>query len=488
VSFDADAPFTIPLQGSGSSAVLLYQILQSDSQTPLTPGGSVQFPQTRTGQSSSVVIRVLNSGNAPGTVSLVNLVGTGFQLATVPLLPQTLPPNSGITFSVTFSPLQPGPATGTLLINSDTFSLSGIGLGPQLTLSYAAAGATITIATANPSVVFSPVVVSQSAQLVFDVKNTGTLPAILSNIGVALAGGPFTVTGLPALPLSLAPNANLQVTIVFTPTTVGFSAGSLQLDATVVPLIGSGTPPPALPAYTLTGVSGTVAPLSQPGLTMALASPYPVALSGTLTMSSSSILAADPAVQFATGGLTVPFVIPANTTSAIFGSQGNRIGLQTGTVANTVTITPSFATRAGNVDLTPMNPITAQFSVAAAAPVLLSVQATTQTAAGTSATSVILSITGFTTTRALSSWTVQFTTAEGVSMPVSKFTADIQQVASAWFRSNTSVPFGSQFTLTIPFTFQGIPTTETLAKNITSVSVAVNNEAGASNPVQSPVQ
>ena len=156
ITFDVDAPLTIPLTGSGSSPTFLYQVLQADSQTPLAPGGTVNFPQTKTGQTSSVVIRILNGGNASGSVSVVSLVGAGYALTAVPLLPQTLAPNGGITFTVTFSPTQAGPAIGTLLVNSDTFSLGGVGLGPQLTLSYSAAGSPITINTTNTSVVFSP--------------------------------------------------------------------------------------------------------------------------------------------------------------------------------------------------------------------------------------------------------------------------------------------------------------------------------------------
>ena len=490
VSFDGEPSQTFGLQGSGSTASITYQIVQTDSVTPVAPGGTVAFPQTKLGQASPLVLRIINSGNAPGLVNSITLVGTGYTLSNPPILPLTLQPNAALSITVTFTPAQPGTTLGTLLINSDSLNLTGVGLGPQLTYSYVTAGTTVTLSTANNSVVFSPVAISGTASLPFSIKNTGTSAAILSNIGVGQAGSPFTVTGLPSLPVNVAPNAEFQFTISFAPTTLGFSNGTLVLDAASVALVGSGAQPPPLPAYTLSGASGTVPPLTQPGITLTLASPYPVALSGTLAIASSGNLTADPSVQFASGGQTVAFIIPANSTGATFGNLGTRIGLQTGTVANTITITPSFATRAGAVDLTPATPTTLQFSVAPAAPTVVFVQPTAVAAAvGATSSTLSIAVTGFSTTRTLTSLTVQFTTAPGFTMPTSKFTVDVQQLAVSWFRSTASQPFGGQFTLTVPFTFQGsVAAPQTILSAIASVSVSVSNENGASGSVQAPVQ
>ena len=120
--------------------------------------------------------------------------------------------------------------------------------------------------------------------------------------------------------------------------------------------------PPPLPVYTIAGPAGTAPPMSQPAVGLKLASPYPVAIAGVLTISASGDLPSDPGVQFATGGTTTAFVIPANSTDAVFGAQGSQIRLQTGTVSSTITLTPSFTTQAGGVDLTPSGgPATLQF-------------------------------------------------------------------------------------------------------------------------------
>ena len=484
ITFAAGAPVTINLTGSGSSPSLTYQILNTSPPTAVSPGGTIGLPDTNLGQTSSVTIRVLNSGTANGTVSSVNFAGQQFQLSNVPVLPQVLAPNASLTFNVNFTPTQPGPQSGTLIVNSDTFKLSGNGLGPLLTFSYVAGGTTITLGGANNSVVFSPIAIGQSELLTFDVANTGTLSATISNIGVGQAGGPYSVLGLPPLPVTLAPGADFHITIKFTPTTVGFSNGTLLLDATSIALIGSGTQPPTLPSYTITGPSGTVAPNTQPTVGLSLASAYPVEISGTLTLGVAGSLPADPAIQFASGGRTVQFTIAPNQTTAVFGAQGTQLGLQTGTVASSITLTPTFATFPGNIDLTPNTPTVLQFSVAPSAPTLIALQITGQTTTG-----FTVQVTGFTTTRSLTSLSVQFTTAPGFSLATSQFTINAKPVSTIWFQSAASQGFGGQFTLAVPFTFQAtLPAGQSVLAAIASVSASISNESGASNSLQATLQ
>jgi hypothetical protein len=485
ISFAAGSPITLNLQGSGTGSNLVYQLAATNPPTTVPPGGTIQLPDTSVGDTGSVVVQVLNAGNATGTVSAVTVVGQGFGLGTVLVLPQTLAPGGSLTFAISFTPSQSGTLKGSLVINSDVITLSGVGLGPKLEFSYQTAGTTIALGASNTSVVFSPVVVTQSAQVTFDVKNTGTTTALISNIGVGQTNSPFSLSGLPALPVSVAPGADFQFTITFKPTTLGFSTGTIQLDTTTFSLTGSGTQPPALPAYTIGGVSGgTSAPRSQPAVTLTLATAYPVAISGTLTLTVSGNLPGDPAVQFSSGGRTVPFVIPANSTGAVFGSSGTQIGFQSGTVAGTIVLTPSFATQTGGIDLTPATPTTLQLALQPAAPTLVGISINGETATGFS-----IAVTGYTTTRTLTNWTVKFTTASGFSMLTSQFTVNIQEVATPWFQSSVSQTFGGQFLITVPFAFQGTPPSgQSLLSGIASVSVTVSNELGTSNSVQATLQ
>ncbi len=483
VTFGAGPAVLIGLQGGGNSAKLTYQIVQPPPAAAITPGATITIPGTKVGQTSAVTIQVANSGNAPGVLSSITVSGAVFQLSGVPPLPATLAPDASLNFILTFTPSQPGTQTGSLIINSDVFNLSGGGTGASLQFSYSTGGVTVPLDSNNNSVIFSPVMITTSAQITLDVKNSGTAPAILPNIGIGQTSSPFAVTGVPPLPAQLAAGGDLTLTIKFTPTTLGFSNGTLIVGSATINLLGSGTQPPPIPDYTLSGPSGDVPGQTQPNVTLTLASPYPVDLTGVLTMKVAGALPADPAVQFATGGRSVPFVIPANATSAIFDALGPQIGLQTGTVATTITLTPSFATLAGNIDLTPANPQGLKFNVAAGPPTLVTKQLIDPTNTG-----FMVEVTGFSPTRTLTAANVQFTTAPGFTMQTSQFTINVQDAAIAWFATSASQAFGGQFTIQIPFTFQeNAPANQPITASIASVAVTVSNEKGASNSLQAKV-
>jgi hypothetical protein len=483
VTFQTGNTVTVNLQGSGSSAAFTYSIIQNGVAKPVKPPGPIQLPDTNVGETNSLIVEVQNTGNANGAVNSVSIAGQGFQLTGLPLFPQILKTNDSFSFSIAFTPAQAGTLPGQLAIGSDLFTLSGQGLGPKLAFSYVSSAGTITLPPAT-AVVFTPIAVAQSEKVTFIAKNTGTLTATVSNIGIGEAKSPFALSGLPPLPLSLPPGQSSQFTISFTPVATGFSNGTLVLDTTTVALLGSGTAPPPLPSYTIQGPTGNVSPATQSGVSLTLASPYPLALAGTLALTTAGNLSTDPAVQFATGGRTVAFSIPANGTIANFASQGPQILLQTGTVAETVTLTPSFVTQSGGVDVTPASPTTLQFTIPSAAPVLVTVQATGQTTS-----SFTLNVVGYSTGRTLNSLNLVFTAATGFSLPSSQFTVDLHQVASNWFQSAASQSFGGQFEISIPFTLQGTPPTgKTLLQSLASVAATVTNDVGTSNSLQTNVQ
>ncbi len=486
VTYGSGTTVMFSLTGTGTSSSFTYQIIQSNGQsTTVTPSGTINLPDTAIGSTSSVIVKVQNSGNAVGVVNSVNLSGQGFQLTGVPPTAPSLKPNDSFTFSIVFTPTQPGPFSGQLAIGADLFSLSGKGLGPQLGFSYITSAGTITINNANtPAVVFTPLPVTQSEQLTFVVTNTGTLAATVSNLSVGEANSPFSVSAAPPLPINISPGDSFQFTINFAPIVVGFTQGTLRVDANSIPLTGSGTTPPALPTYSFHGASGNVAAQSQPVIGLTLSAPYPVALVGILTITTSGNLPSDPAVQFSTGGRTLTFLIPANATSATFAGQGNQAFLQTGTIAETITLTPSFATQTGGVDITPSSPPALQLSIVPSAPTVAAIQIGTTTSNGFS-----LNVIGYSTTRTLTTLNVTITPAAGFNVAASQFTVDLRQVAPLWFQSTTAQSFGGQFEIAIPFTLQGtVPTGQTLLQTIAAVSVTAANEVGTSNSVQINLQ
>jgi hypothetical protein len=481
--------FTVTLQGIGVSSTFSYRVLLPSGPATIAPGGTITLPDTLVGSKTSIDVQVINTGTAAGTITSITFSGTGFSITDAPQLPLVLNPNDIGTVTVTFAPQQPGPATGRLHFNNDTLNLASNGIGPQLIYSYTAANSSPVTIVAGNAVVFSQQNVGKSSTVTFTVQNTGTSTGTVISIGTALptastdSTSVFTVANLPSLPASLSPGQSFAFNIVFSPDNTGLSTSNLLVDTSVFALTGIGRTPVPLPTYTMSGPQGTQAPFQQPAVALSLATPYSLPLKGTIVLTQDSgNLAPDPAVQFANGGQVVAFTIPANSTDAVFANGTKQIRLQTGSVASTMTLTPSFATQAG-LDLTPAVPATLQFTVAKTAPQILSAAVTSF-----SANSFILSVTGVTTSRSLTGFQFQLTANSTVMLPSNNSTLDATGASQFWFQNSQSQAFGGQFVATIPFNIQ--VATGTLLSPIgglQSISVTASNELGTSNSVTTTI-
>ena len=216
ISFDSGAPVTVNLQGNGVAPMFTYNVIQGDQTTAVMPPGPISLPDTNVGSSNNVVIQVKNTGNTMGTINSPPTVTGPFQISNTPVFPQTLKPNDSFTFTLTFTPTQPGNQTGQLLIGSDLFTVNGNGLGPNLVFSYVSGGTTTTIGSPG-SVVFSPTPVGQTSSLSFSISNMGTTTAKVSNIVVGETNSPFSLSQLPGLPASLDPGQMIQFNVKSAP-------------------------------------------------------------------------------------------------------------------------------------------------------------------------------------------------------------------------------------------------------------------------------
>ena len=472
--------FSAGLTGTGINFQYSYQMITSTGSSSFSPDQAVSLPDTQVGNTTSVTVKVQNTGTAVGTIAAIATTNGPFTLANLPILPKTLNPNDIAMFTLSFTPTQTGKNTATLQIGNDLFTLTGNGLGPKLDFSYGSA--LPTVVQNGGAVIFSPVQVGQTATLPFTVTNDGTTPGQLASIAVTDTKGIFTVSNLPSLPITLKPGDTFTFNVSFTPALTGITTSILEIDTQTFNLSGSGTAPPALPAVQFTGASGAVNAFSQPAIGLSLASPYPLAVSGTLTISISSQFNPDPTVQFGTGGKTVQFTIPANSTEAVFARGSNQALLQSGTTASMITISAALATASG-LDLTPSPAPSVLLTVSSAAPTLLSVILTSE-----SSTSFALQITGFSTTHSLTNLNFQFTTT-GVNIPTGGVSVDVSAAASNWYASTTSQPFAGQFLISMPFilTQGSSSSTTSLVSEIQSATVTASNAQGASNTLSIPI-
>jgi hypothetical protein len=247
--------------------------------------------------------------------------------------------------------------------------------------------------------------------------------------------------------------------------------GNLQIDAAILPLRGIGGNPPALPQVQFTNVGDTANALDQPSVGLALAQPYGIDITGTLNLAfTPDSFSDDPNIQFATGGRSVNFRIPANTTQAIFGDSAQSVQFQAGTVAGTITISPTFA--AGNADLTPNPAPSKTVAVPGGPPQLRNVQAGTRTT-----DSIQLLITGLSTTRSVTQLNFTFTPAPGATLQTTALPINVEAPFTAWYQSPNAKPFGSQFTVAVTINVSGDPNA------VQSATVTAINAQGSSAPM-----
>ena len=368
------------------------------------------------------------------------MTGQGFSITNLPTVPFTLHPGGSQTFTLNFAPTQPDAINGTLTIGSDTFIVTGTGIGSRLVYTYTNAASTISIAEGGV-VIFQPTPVGGKASLTFSIQNTGTSSTTVSSINLAAASTVFTLQQLPVLPSNLNPGDTMTFPVSFVPNNTGSLTASLRVNNSSFTLSGTGTPPASLPAYQFQGPTGSQQPAQQSSVGLTLASAYPMTLEGTLKLTfASAVFTDDPSIQFASGGRTVNFTIPANSTEALFNNGGAKaMPIQTGTTAGTILITPSFATESG-FDVTPSSPDGLTLTIPRLAPQVTNASITSETTTG-----FTLTLNGYSTTRALKQLDIQITPKQGETFSTTHLTLDVSSGSSAWFQSATSQPFGGAF-------------------------------------------
>jgi hypothetical protein len=189
---------------------------------------------------------------------------------------------------------------------------------------------------------------------------------------------------------------------------------------------------PPLGTVSLTGLAVRTAPVQQMPLTLSLPGPYPAELQGTLNLAFTSTAVVpidDPAVQFSTGGRTVKFTIPANTTTAVFPSS---LLLVTGTVAGTVAITGSIQNGPPVLSLT-------STTVDTTAPQMTTLTANRVTGG------LRVRIIGFSPERRVTDADFSFEVRVNSAIERVNLTRPVGADFNAWYQNPASAPFGSAF-------------------------------------------
>jgi hypothetical protein len=470
----ADRTANFNVQASAVGPVFTYELIDGETRSPLVPDQAAALPDTDVGTTRSFVVQVNNTGDGDGQIQQISVLGPGFQVADLPFLPATLVPGSSIFFTLNFTPVQPGRSIGRMRVGNNNFEFSASTLGARLVYTYDNGGVAVPVQP-NGTISFNPAPLGSQTDVNFTLTNTGTAEAIIPGISTTSISE-FTVLGLPRFPVTIQPNGRLSFRVTFSPATVGPANSTLRVNNVTFDLLGIGNRPPNPPGYTIRSGSGVADSFQQIPVSLTLDAPYSLPIRGTLTLGFSSAgFAVDPALQFATGGRTVDFTIPGGTTEAIFPNGSAQIGLQTGTVAGTISVTPVL-TVANNFNLTATG-TNLTLGIQPRAPAVLAVELIVQ-----SQTAASVLVTGFANSRTLTRLNLDLAPKAGTTFQGGQVTVDLSTSAAVWFRGATSQNFGSLFTITVPFSVGGLdPTTgQTLAQVLGSISATLTNEIGTS--------
>ena len=468
--------FSIIANATGPLLQLSYKVGAITDQ--LSPGNTASFPPSAIGVANTAVFSIFNKGTGPASMFSIGLTDPSgsFVISGVPALPKELAAGDTLTFTVTFTPRITARVSGSIELNGvSIIGLAGAGSSDStsapLQYSYTQSGVTVSV---DPGgiVAFPSTLVTQTSTARFTLTNNAADVARVVNIGIVENQSLFQISGLPALPLQIAPKQSIGFTITYLPQAPGAANATLAIDGARFQLTGSAPTPPGLPSFQFTGASGQQQPFAQPAVGLSLATAYPLDVQGILAIATvSDTFAQDPAVRFSSGGQSVPFTIPANTLQAKFPGGATQIQLQTGTVSGSILITPSFSVNA--TDLTPRNPAQLKLDVPKTAPVLLSGSVGSQTN-----TSFVVTVSGYVTTRSLQSMSFTFT--GDTAQTLGQSSIDLTGTSRIWFQSTASNGFGGQFSIQMPFTLRSDSSTTNLATLVRGITVVAVNEQGIS--------
>jgi hypothetical protein len=180
---------------------------------------SVDFQTVSVGQQSVKTLTISNTGTA--SVKITSVSVTNKQFSVTGLLPQTLPPQSSATYTLTFAPTNAGSISGLANISASTsqtpatVSLTGKGAAGQANL------------VINPSVVsFGNLALKSTSTQNVTLENTGSAAVTLQ--GVTVSGAGFGYSDLSP-GFSIPPNQKLTFQVWFSPKAAGPAAATLTL-------------------------------------------------------------------------------------------------------------------------------------------------------------------------------------------------------------------------------------------------------------------
>lgn len=206
--------------GGSSSKVKLHGSAAKAAAQLTISSTSLNFGSVLLNGRSTQAVTIQNSGQSDMQISQIAVSGAGFSVSGV-ATPVTVSAGQTMALQATFAPTTAGPASGAITVTSDAVNSTS-----NVTLSGSGVGATYTMALAPGSLSFGNINVGTSATQSVLLSNTGNTSVTVTQ--VAAGGAGISVSGV-ATPVTLMPSQNVAMTVKFSPTASGTTAGSITV-------------------------------------------------------------------------------------------------------------------------------------------------------------------------------------------------------------------------------------------------------------------
>ncbi len=457
-----NGPSAIALDKAGN---LYFSDSGNNAVREVFPAGALAFPTTSIGVAAApLTVTLSNIGNVAVTIASEDSFGLSGNTADFSLVGgsclagATLAVNGGTcALEIGFTPTALGTRTLTVSITDDavyspqSFSISGTGVNASA----------VVLNTISPT----GAIAGAAATTITATGANFTATSILNFNATPLATTFVSATQLTAVvPAALIATAGTANVIV----TDAASGSTSQVEVfTILP----GTP------GVVTFTAPPASPGEQPTLNFSLTQGYPVAITGTMTLTFTPGTGNpdNPQIQLSTtstdgtlsaNGRTLTFPLAANSTAVPV------VMVQVGNVSGTITITLQLT--AAGVNVTPANVTPVTIVVPRVAPTISALSFTT------SGNTLTVLVTGFSTTREIQSATFTFTPASGASLNQKTITVPANNLFTTWYTTTGSAQYGSAFTYTQLFTLTGN------ASAVGGIGATLTNTIGTSTEVTAP--
>ena len=460
------------LQGTGTAPQMLLTYKSGQANVSPQPNSTtaIDFGQVSTSSTSSIVFTLANQTSSPIATPAVSVQSGVFGSSAFSLdtsaLPKTLAANGSGTFTITFAPSTVGltaASEANLVVGSNSYGIEGTGIVVSsidaLAISYVDSTGVRTLPQAATPISFGQLVPGSAggSTLKFTVTNPATSFDAVTVSTLSVNGAAYTLTGPPALPATIQPNASITFSITFSASASGSYSGTLTIGTRAFTLTGLAVVSP-VPAMSLQLSQQLLTSAQQVNLTVEAATPATQTAYGNLTMQFKPLVnnvQDDPAIVFlANNSRSLSLVLAAGSQTATYNGQ-SALTFQTGTTAGTITFTLTFIN-------TP--PVTETFTITPTLIHISSGQAIRQSP------NLVVTLDGFDNTYTAGQLSFTFFDTKGAQMNMTPMPVDASSDFHQYFFTNDFA--GGSFALQASFPVKGDAT------QVGSVAVTMTNSAG----------